>query len=420
MSDIGDKAAVPCKRRVHLCREYRLNLCREFIVIDETLDHWRLRTIWISNDKTLLRVVVENGAAQESNRIRRNNDLDVTNRANLVGEPGFQVFVETEVVTKVFAGGGCDRESQTKRFTIVFFIAQFFDDRQRCGGDLNDRVRCRWDIVTSERTLWRVERTHGFRLPSAEMTTDPYRFLPLDRETYLTTFRSHSEQVHSLLATHDLDRPVPTCGEWNLAALGKHLGTVYRWAALAIATADTPDRSAIVGPESAPTLSDWFRESAEIIDAALSTLDPEAPTWHPFAPPRRAGLWIRRLAHETAIHLVDTQLACEVAPSLTPEFSSDGIDEYLTVALPRVLSSGGTPPTTSLHIHCTNTAGEWLVAFSGDEMMLTREHAKGDAALRGDAEAILVDLWGRRGVCGEIDIAGDPAAAQQWLDLGGN
>ena len=43
---------------------------------------------------------------------------------------------------------------------------------------------------------------------------------------------------------------------------------------------------------------------------------------------------------------------------------------------------------------------------------MTREHAKGDAALRGRAEDLLLTLWRRPVPAGAVDVVGDPAAAE--------
>jgi hypothetical protein len=49
-----------------------------------------------------------------------------------------------------------------------------------------------------------------------------------------------------------------------------------------------------------------------------------------------------------------------------------------------------------------------------------REHAKGDAALRGPAEAILLRLWNRDSLrAAELDEVGDPAVAAAWLAVPG-
>jgi len=105
---------------------------------------------------------------------------------------------------------------------------------------------------------------------------------------------------------------------------------------------------------------------------------------------------------------------------IDPAVASDGVDEYLSMMLPRrIIRDGGALPLSSLHVHCTDTSGEWLVWSAGNELQLRREHAKGDAALRGTAQALLLSLWGRRHRSPAIDIVGDPVAAEAWLALGG-
>jgi len=49
-----------------------------------------------------------------------------------------------------------------------------------------------------------------------------------------------------------------------------------------------------------------------------------------------------------------------------------------------------------------------------------REHAKGDAAIRGTARDLWLTMWGRHAVAGEVDIVGDRAVADAWTAIGGN
>jgi uncharacterized protein (TIGR03083 family) len=253
------------------------------------------------------------------------------------------------------------------------------------------------------------------------MTVDSYVLCPRDPADYIDRLTIESAALTALIESEPLDTPVTTCGDWDLAALATHVGWVYRWATVAIETAAMPDRGAVSRPSSPDELHDWFAEGTATLLEALPNIDPSGPTWHPFSPPQHAGLWPRRLTHETTIHLLDAQLACSVAPDVDASMASDGIDEYLTVALPRVLAGESvTAPTTTLHIHCTDVDGEWLIVPSAEGLVITREHAKGDAALRGSAAALLADLWGRQGALGEIDIAGDAEVAASWLAIGGN
>ncbi|HRE02628.1 MAG TPA: hypothetical protein PLV68_15105, partial [Ilumatobacteraceae bacterium] len=61
------------------------------------------------------------------------------------------------------------------------------------------------------------------------------------------------------------------------------------------------------------------------------------------------------------------------------------------------------PAGGSVHIHCTDVAGEWTL-LPGDppaqagEYVVTREHSKCDCAMRGSASDLLLVLWRRIGI----------------------
>ena len=73
------------------------------------------------------------------------------------------------------------------------------------------------------------------------------------------------------------------------------------------------------------------------------------------------------------------------------------------------------PVAGSVHLHCTDVAGEWTVRLSDDgTAAVTREHAKGDAAIRGAANDILLVLWRRRPLS-TVDVVGDAAVATRFV-----
>jgi uncharacterized protein (TIGR03083 family) len=120
------------------------------------------------------------------------------------------------------------------------------------------------------------------------------------------------------------------------------------------------------------------------------------------------------MAHEIAVHGWDAQLAAGQPQPVEPELASDGVDEFLTVFLvsPRFSAK---PLAGSVHLHATDTPGEWLVRQEDDgTLVVTAEHAKGDAALRGQASQLLLALWGRLRL-DELDVIGDRAAAEHLL-----
>ncbi len=241
-------------------------------------------------------------------------------------------------------------------------------------------------------------------------------------EWYLDHIAADAERFAVVLESGRLDDAVAACPGWDLARLTEHMGQIHRWARFCAANGRPPSDDEAAGLESfdRPNAAAWLRDGARELLATLRTLDPDAPTWHPFPTPQIASFWPRRQAHETAIHRWDAERAVDTPTPIDAELASDGIDEYFEAALPRLLVRGHSLPAGSIHVHCTDVAGEWLAWNEEGEYRMIRAHQKGDAALRGPAEAILLRLWGRTSErAGELDPVGDEAVLTAWTSIGG-
>ena len=181
---------------------------------------------------------------------------------------------------------------------------------------------------------------------------------------------------------------VPSCPEWTVADLLGHIGTVHRWAT---ANCDRPPdaeylRSTQAGieiPDDLTARPAWVRTGAEALLDALASHPADAPCWT-WAPPHTVGFWQRRMAHETAMHRVDAQLAVGAAEPIEPALAADGIDEWLAIVgrrpwVEQQISGAG----ETIHLHCTDVEGEWLVRLAPAGLEVERVHAKGDVAARG-------------------------------------
>jgi uncharacterized protein (TIGR03083 family) len=237
---------------------------------------------------------------------------------------------------------------------------------------------------------------------------------------YVDHLQADADRVVAVLGHGDLAAPVAACPGWDVRRLVEHLGWIHRWARHCALHAAPPTDTAPF-ERGDRDIAEWFREGADGLAAALRELAPDAPTWHPFTVERVGRVWPRRQAHETSVHRWDAQFAVGDTDPLDPELASDGIDEYFEIAVPRLLVRERlTPPTSSLHVHCTDVDGEWLVWSEDGEYRMERAHAKGDAALRGPAEAILLRLWGRPSPrADELNPVGDESALAAWLAVAG-
>lgn len=222
------------------------------------------------------------------------------------------------------------------------------------------------------------------------------------------------------LVTGDLATAVPDCPGWTMRDLLAHVGRVY--GAVSAVVERRSMEAVKPGPEAFldPELDDdrtriWFRERVDSVLSALRSVEPSTPVWT-WSDQRTAAFYRRRMVHETAVHLADAARAAGRPVELARDACVDGIDEYVDVMLPFALTrAGGAPPSGSLHLHCSDGPGEWLLVPDGDRIVVTREHAKGTVAWRGPASTLLLAVWGRAE--STLDVIGDQAVSAEWSAL---
>lgn len=216
------------------------------------------------------------------------------------------------------------------------------------------------------------------------------------------------------------DAPVPWCDDWTAEDMGRHLGMVWSFATANVG-AGTVDEMTPPGPEAQTTddtdLAQWLHGRLDAVLAALAAKTDDDAAWSFAADNRTVGFWRRRMAQETAVHRWDAQAAGGLVTPIDSELATDGIEEYFAVGL-RFSSSrpDRSYPTETLHLHRTDGPGEWMLVGRGTEGFdLTHEHGKGDAAVRGPADALLLWIWGRP--TDDIEIFGDESVAAAWQAL---
>lgn len=235
----------------------------------------------------------------------------------------------------------------------------------------------------------------------------------MEPEQYLAAIARDTELLVDAATRAGLDAPVPSCPGWTVSYLLAHVGQVYRWVADNTRwPADATSPADLVDPPPGSERAQWVRDGAAGLLVALDR-SPDDPAWT-LGPPATVGYWQRRQAFETVMHRVDAELATDA--SVTPiesAFAVDGIDERLERLAFRPRRTIGSGET--IHLHCTDMAGEWLITLTPEGMEVVAEHAKADVAARGTADDLLCWLYARRPI-DAIEVLGEQEVLERFRD----
>jgi uncharacterized protein (TIGR03083 family) len=198
---------------------------------------------------------------------------------------------------------------------------------------------------------------------------------------------------------------------WDRTELLAHVAGVHAWVRqqLHLGNEERVRLSAVEGPPAGDALPGWFEAGAAELVQLLEAMDVQA-TWPTWAGPQPGTFFARRMAQETAVHRWDG-----VGGEVDAALGVDGVDELLELFVPRlpVDRFAGIVPA-SIHLHATDTDGEWLVQLGAEGVTFERGHAKGDVALRGRAGDLLLWAWNRAPVDDRFEVFGDPAPLAAW------
>jgi uncharacterized protein (TIGR03083 family) len=235
----------------------------------------------------------------------------------------------------------------------------------------------------------------------------------------LDAIRRESELFYATAEGADPGLGVPSCPGWTIDDLVWHLGEVHWfWATDVELRASDPqsvEQTKPVRPSDFPGLVAWGRAQGARLLHLLDATPGDTPvwTWALNEADHTVAFVRRHQVQEAAVHRWDMQLAATDTPPdpVPPDVASDSIDEFLAVTVPWGVRADK-PLNGTVHIHCTDTEGEWFVHADGQ---LERIHAKGDVAVRGTASDILLALY-ERVPLDSLDVIGHGSLARELIE----
>lgn len=264
-----------------------------------------------------------------------------------------------------------------------------------------------------------------------QMATTSNAGHPLPYRTYREAIERETRRFADAVRGADPAGAVPSCPDWTLAELTRHVGSLQRWfcTLLTRRVQEFPrSRDVELGlPDDPRDYPGWVTAGVPDVAAVLRDTDPDAPMWTWGEDPH-ARFWARRMLFETLVHRVDAERAVGREPDVDPVLAADGVDEFLVnlpyagLFAPGVTKLRGDGETIAFG--CAGGDGaageEWRVRLEPDGFRLptdgVTESGPDTAAVRGPAADLLLLLYGRRSYQEPVfDVSGDATLLDRWF-----
>ncbi|HZD18521.1 MAG TPA: maleylpyruvate isomerase family mycothiol-dependent enzyme [Actinomycetota bacterium] len=196
------------------------------------------------------------------------------------------------------------------------------------------------------------------------------------------------------VARADLSVDIATCPGWTMRDLVRHVAEVYEHKIACTALGRAPDPWPPEWPADRDPV-EWLADAHERLLEMFERSEPSTPsaTWWPSD--QTVGFWARRMAHETAIHRTDAELATMTVTPIEADLAVDGVDEILVVMLAGDWSDEPDDGVTGQRVAIATGGRSWRVELEPDSVVVVPDGDEIDAAVGGEPQDVVRWLWGR-------------------------
>lgn len=209
--------------------------------------------------------------------------------------------------------------------------------------------------------------------------------------------------------------PVAKYPNWSTADLGRHVGTIHRWATTLVETRAT---ERLPKPDLPPVADDdvaqWLVEGCDRLVTVLAATAPTEPMWTFASGHDTAAFWRRRMAAETTLHRWDAQDAVGQPDPVPDDFAVEAVAEALEIYLhphfPGVASDDG-----GHHVHLVAGDTTWALRMDAAGLVADTTASAPDVALHAGPSDMWLFLVGRVPL-EDLRVVGDGEVATLFAD----
>jgi uncharacterized protein (TIGR03083 family) len=212
---------------------------------------------------------------------------------------------------------------------------------------------------------------------------------------------------------------VPTCPDWDVHALARHLGEFTAlWTHVVCEATGRPKTTyEPVPPQDPALLARWYRGLAHDLVGVLRATTAEQAAWTWVPSQQRVGFIARRCADELAMHRYDAQTTRGTAAPIDAGLAAECVLEVPLLLEGWGAEGGGgraEDDRRSVHLCPTDSPHELTLTMAGDGLDLTSGHIDHtDLVLRGTTSDLALVAFDRPPL-EPVERDGDDSALDAW------